>query len=96
MKKINSYILGCNYSSFPDEKTGEMVEFTKISYTLNQENSDKQIGPKIMTSTKRGDFRKIVEDNVMKNVVVEIDEIPTDTGCKYSIKSINNQELKTK
>lgn len=94
MKKINSYVLGCVYSSFPDSKTGEIVEFTKISYTVSQDNTDKQIGPKIMTCTKRGDYRKIVENNVMKNVQLEIEEIPTDNGCKYSIKTINNQELK--
>ena len=94
MKRFNSYVLGCNYSSFPDSKTGEIVEFTKISYTVSQENTEKQIGPKIMTCTKRGDYRKIIESNVMKNVQLEIEEIPTDNGCKYSIKSINNQELK--
>lgn len=94
MKKINSYILGCDYSSFPDSKTGEVVEFTKISYTVNRENTEKQIGPKIMTCTKRGDYRKIVENNVMKNVPLEIEEIPTDNGCKYSIQSINSQVLK--
>lgn len=94
MKKINSYVLGCDYSSFPDSKTGEIVQFTKILYTVSRENTEKQIGPKIMTCTKRGDYRKIIETNVMKNVTLEIEEIPTDNGCKYSIKSINNQELK--
>lgn len=94
MKKINSYILGCDYTNFADKNTGEMIEFTKISYTLSRENSEKQIGPKIMTCTKRGDYRKVVESNVMKNVVVEIEEIPTDNGCKYSIQSINSQVLK--
>lgn len=94
MKKINSYVLGCDYSSFPDSKTGEIIEFTKISYTVSRENTEKQIGPKIMICTKRGDYRKVIESNVMKNVSLEIEEIPTDNGCKYSIKSINNQELK--
>lgn len=94
MKKINSYILGCDYTNFADKNTGEMIEFTKILYTLSRENSEKQIGPKIMTCTKRGDYRKVVESNVMKNVVVEIEEIPTDNGCKYSIQSINSQVLK--
>lgn len=94
MKKINSYVLGCDYSSFPDSKTGEIVEFTKILYTVGRDNTDKQIGPKIMICTKRGDYRTIIESNVMKNVQLEIEEIPTDNGCKYSIKSINNQELK--
>lgn len=94
MKKINSYVLGCDYTSFPDSKTGEIVEFTKISYTVSRENTEKQIGPKIMTCTKRGDYRKVIESNVMKNVQIEIEEIPTDNGCKYSIKTINNQELK--
>lgn len=94
MKKINSYVLGCDYSNFADKKTGEMIEFTKISYTLNQENTENKIGPKVMTCTKRGDYRKIIEQNVMKNVQIELNEIPTDNGCKYSIKSINAQELK--
>ncbi len=52
------------------------------------------VGPKIMQCSKRGDYRKIVSQNVMKNVPLEIDEIPNDNGVKYSIKSINNQELK--
>ena len=94
MKKIYSYVLGCEYTNFPDSKTGEMIEFTKISYTVNRENTDKTIGPKIMVCTKRGDYRKIVENNVMKNVQIDIEEIPTDNGCKYSIQSINNQTLK--
>jgi len=47
-----------------------------------------------MTCTKRGDYRKVVENNVMKNVPLEIEEIPTDNGCKYSIQSINAQVLK--
>lgn len=94
MKKISSYVLGCDYSKFADEKTGELIEFTKIRYTLSQENTEKTIGPKIMSCSKRGDYRKLVEQNVMKNVQIDIDEIPTDNGCKYSIKAINNQELK--
>lgn len=94
MKKINSYILGCEYSSFADKKTGEVVDFTKISYTVNREETEKMVGPKIMQCSKRGDYRKLVSQNVMKNVPLEIDEIPNDNGVKYSIKSINNQELK--
>lgn len=94
MKKLQSYIVGCSYSEFPDKKTGEMLQFTKISYLMNGSDTDTQIGSKVMTCIKRGDYRTIIKENCNKTVNLEIEEVPQDNGCKYIIKTINLKELK--
>lgn len=99
MKKIKSTIVNVQLSSINDEKTGEVKPMTKITYTLDREDTENLLGPALLDCYKLGNymeklnrFTKKTNEN-FKVVEIELKEKPTKNGCKYVIESINGQTL---
>lgn len=94
MKKIQTIILGASLSNITNEKTGEVKPLTKIMYTVDRDNTEKLIGPALLECYKIGNHMDKISKYIMRSVTIEIDEIPTKNGSKYSITKIDNIELK--
>lgn len=99
MKKIKSTILNVSLSNLSDEKTGEVKPMTKITYTLDREDSENLLGPAILDCYKIGNYIEILKrytkkvNENFKVVEIELEEKPVKNGCKYVIKTINGQAL---
>lgn len=99
MKKIKSTILNVSLSNLKDDNTGEVKPMTRITYTLDREDSEYLLGPAVMDCYKLGNYIETLKrytkkaNENFKVVEIELEEKPTKNGCKYVIKSINGQDL---
>lgn len=96
MRKINSSIIQCNLLNVKNEQTGELIEMTRILYTIDREDTEKVIGPATCESFRVGNYLKKLEKNTIKykpRVELLIEEKPMKNGVKFVINSVNGIEL---
>lgn len=104
--KLKSNILYSELSNFTNEKTGEVVEMTKIVYTAEREPSENAVGVAILEAYKPGNYLKELEPytlpvnangKLVKMLVdLEIDKQYTKNGEKYVVKKINDFDFNKK
>ena len=88
-------VINCELVYFKNSATGNYdKEMTKINYAINMSNTDRTIGPSILSCYKQGNLLKDIEPYVMKATRSTIEELPTENGSKYVISKLGQKEFK--
>lgn len=97
MEKVNSRIINADVTEFKNTKTGEVTTMTKLTYTYSRENSEKYLGPNIVTCYIPGNILSKIKPYVDSNdrCVLELEERldPKTNQFKKVVKKINNTEV---
>jgi predicted RNase H-related nuclease YkuK (DUF458 family) len=76
-----------------NEKNGEVRDMTKMIYAIPMSGTDNSVGPALLECYKVGNFIEKLKNKIMIKTSAEIEERPTNNGCKFVIKKIDNVEL---
>lgn len=93
MKNADIYIYSAEKENWPNKKTGEVVEMTKILYLIKMSNNDNKIGYSQLKCYKRGNLLSTLNPVLMNRLKADIEERPTENGSKYILCRINGKEL---
>jgi len=93
MKQVDITLIRAELSSWPDKKTGEIIEMTKIYYVVQMSNTDKNIGGSILVCHRRGNHLEKLKPYVSRKVLANVREDATENGSKWVITKIDNKDL---
>lgn len=73
MEKIKSRIISCDLTEIKDKNTGEVTFMTKIVYTYDRSENDKQLGPNILFCYRPGNLISKLKPYINTKDLIDIE-----------------------
>lgn len=88
-RKVDAYLINAHFYTFNDEK-GELVELTKIKYSVKGEDTSEHLGDSEMECSYKGNLLSKFQGLTSRKVTLEIKEQNLKNGVKFIVTKVNN------
>lgn len=93
MKQAKIMIINIEKQRFTNKNTGEIRIMSKVTYAIEMSKNENIKGYAILVCYGKEELFDRLEKYLMKFVTADIEERPTNNGCKYVLSKVNGEQL---